>query len=120
MNDEIVKAAEEVLAAYCALPGNSTGGAVHIVSDDFNYADSHVQWCIEQAEADGDEAGAAVARMLLALPRPERALACVPMRCKNCGHSTSLHHRDHPSGRYGYSSEGPCRVPECPCQDVPR
>lgn len=47
-------------------------GSLHIVLEDQNLADKHVRSCIEGAEANGDEEGAALARLLLTLTKTQR------------------------------------------------
>jgi hypothetical protein len=124
---DVLRAAQAVLYAYLELPGNETGGSLHIVMDDFNYEDEHVRHCVEHAEAtfipgagarpdwhkEADPAGAAVARMLLTLSIEERAAINDARRCR-CGHAMSLHHEDH--GSWGLSCTGRCRSQTCPCE----
>lgn len=58
--------------AYLAQPGNSVGGNLHIVLADGNVKDSHVQFCLDEAVADGDEEGARLARLLLKMSKTQR------------------------------------------------
>ena len=51
---------------------NPAGGSLHVVLGDGNTADSHVQFCIDYAERNGDGAGAALGRVLLAMSRTQR------------------------------------------------
>ena len=55
------------LWTYLSAPGNGAGGSLHIVTDDGNLANHHVEWCIEWAEENGDGEGAELARALLAM-----------------------------------------------------
>jgi hypothetical protein len=47
-------------------------GSLHIVLDDFNLADHHVQFCIDYAEEKGDIEGAELARILLKMSPSQR------------------------------------------------
>ena len=47
-------------------------GSLHIVLDDGNVADQHVQYCIEYAEHAGDSDGAELGRVLLAMSKTQR------------------------------------------------
>lgn len=64
--------AMEAIRAYLQIEGNGAGGSLHIVLDDFNFEDGHVDYCIEYAEERGDEEGARLGRMLRALPAAVR------------------------------------------------
>jgi len=57
---------------YYQREGNSVGGNLHIVLDDGNVERSHVEFCLERATAEGDEAGVVLARLLLAASRTQR------------------------------------------------
>lgn len=52
---------------------NPTWGSLHIVLDDLNLADNHVQFCIEWATDHADPEGAELARILLGMTRSQRA-----------------------------------------------
>lgn len=58
--------------AYCAKDGNGAGGNLHIVLDDDNLETHFVEFCLEQAEREGDEDGAVLARALLLMSRTQR------------------------------------------------
>ncbi len=58
--------------AYARTPQGGGGGALHIVLADENVRDSDVQWCIEQAQREGDTEGEALARILRAMSRSQR------------------------------------------------
>lgn len=61
--------------AYFAL--NPTWGSLHVVLDDENVEDCHVQSCIEFAQSRGDAEGAALGHVLLALSQSQRMkIAC--------------------------------------------
>lgn len=49
---------------YCTLPGCSTGGSLHIVLDDFNCDDRHIEWCRGYADGAGDTCGSELAGLL--------------------------------------------------------
>jgi len=51
---------------------NPVWGSLHIVLDDFNVEDSHVQWCIEHAEQTGDTEGAELGKILLQMSKSQR------------------------------------------------
>lgn len=51
---------------------NPTWGSLHIVMDDYNTLDSHVQWCIRWAQEHGDDEGAHLGSVLLGLTEDER------------------------------------------------
>lgn len=47
-------------------------GSLHIVLDDFNVHDHHVQHCVEYAEEQGDLEGKALALILLQMSKSQR------------------------------------------------
>ena len=51
---------------------NPVWGSLHIVLEDFNVEDSHVQSCIEYAEQNGDTEGAELGKILLQLSKSQR------------------------------------------------
>lgn len=57
---------------YYALPGNTVGGSLHIVLDDGNLDDAHVDFCMEQALRCGDGAGYALATRIRMASRTQR------------------------------------------------
>lgn len=61
-----------LVRAYYAKPGNSVGGSLHIVLEDYNVADSNVEWCRTNAWEKGDKDGVALAEMLLLMSRTQR------------------------------------------------
>jgi hypothetical protein len=61
-----------MVRAYYAKEGNGNGGSLHIVLGDGNTQNSHVAFCLEQAEANEDEEGASLARLLLQMSRTQR------------------------------------------------
>lgn len=77
---------EPLLRHYYALPGNSGGGALHIVLEDGNVRDSDLEFCYRWAMTDGDwrdgpdlvdtgprdHLGAALALALLAMSPTQR------------------------------------------------
>ena len=58
--------------AYYAMEGNGAGGSLHIVLDDGNVNDGHVQFCIEFAQERDDPDGVLLARVLLAMSPTQR------------------------------------------------
>lgn len=69
--------AAQVLACYIVgyYAGHPTGGAVHVVTDDGNYQDGNVRWCVLWARETGDPAGETLARRLLAASEVDREVA---------------------------------------------
>ena len=61
-----------IAKAYLAKPGNAVGGSLHIVLDDGNVQDSHVDHCIERARERGDEDGVLLATLLRQMSRTQR------------------------------------------------
>jgi len=61
-----------LVRAYYALPGNSTGGSLHIVLDDGNTDDSSVLFCIRRAHQLDDTDGITLAEILLKMSRTQR------------------------------------------------
>ena len=53
-----------VLKQYYELPGNSVGGSLHIVLEDGNVKNKHVDSCIEDAHECGDMAGYYIGKLL--------------------------------------------------------
>jgi hypothetical protein len=68
----IVSEVVALARAYYKKPGNSVGGCLHIVLDDGNLADSHLQACVEWAKALHDEDGLVLATKLLAMSPTQR------------------------------------------------
>lgn len=61
-----------LVAAYIALPGNSCGGSLHIVLDDENVDDCHVEFCIGYAQRCNDTAGYILALILMTMSKTQR------------------------------------------------
>ena len=51
---------------------NPAWGSLHIVLDDFNIDDHHVEHCIQYAVEKGDTEGEALARILLQMSKSQR------------------------------------------------
>lgn len=47
-------------------------GNLHIVMDDKNIKNNHVQWCLEQCKKKGDAAGLELAEILVGLSKSQR------------------------------------------------
>lgn len=60
-----------LIQTYCQKNGNS--GHFHIVLDDVNVGDDHVRFCIEQANAAGDQDGVAIGELLLRMSKTQRS-----------------------------------------------
>jgi hypothetical protein len=52
---------------------HAAGGSLHIALDDGNLEDGNIQYCIDSANERGDDAGAALGRLLLEMTRTQRA-----------------------------------------------
>ena len=61
-----------MVRAYYAKPGNIVGGSLHIVLDDMNVDDSHVEWCLAYAIRKNDTDGVALAKVLLQMSKTQR------------------------------------------------
>jgi hypothetical protein len=61
-----------LVEAFYGIPGNGVGGSLHIVLDDDNYEQHHIEWCVTYAEAHRDTRGAALARILAAMSPTQR------------------------------------------------
>lgn len=72
VNEATIRASELVAEVYEEHPN---GGAGHIVFDDFNISDEHVQWCIENCLSDMDENTMKALQSFLPLSEDERASA---------------------------------------------
>lgn len=62
----------ERFRSYKAKPGNGVWGSLHIVLDDFNLADHHVEFCIKYAIDKGDIEGAELGKILLQMSETQR------------------------------------------------
>lgn len=51
---------------------NPAWGSLHIVLEDDNVLDHHVEWCIEYAEKEGDVEGMELAKILLTMSKSQR------------------------------------------------
>ena len=52
--------------------GNTTGGTLHIVLDDGNLEDGHIEFCLEEATRNNDTQAVFIARMLLNMSMTQR------------------------------------------------
>lgn len=50
----------------------SSGGSLHIVLDDYNVDDHHVQFCIDHATSRGDGEGRRLGEVLLSMTKTQR------------------------------------------------
>lgn len=57
---------------YYDMPGNAAGGSLHVVLDDYNLADSYVQFCIEWSMEQNDKCGEMLGRVLYLMSRTQR------------------------------------------------
>lgn len=63
---------DPLVAEFLAMPGNEVGGLLHIVLDDSNVEEEHIEWCREQARAANDEDVFWLAQLLLTLTEEQR------------------------------------------------
>lgn len=82
-----------LIDCYYGMDGNGVGGSLHIVLDDGNHERDSVQFCLNWAIREGDKAGEALARALLALPDDVYVQVLPPMAdpCEGCGGVEGLH-----------------------------
>ncbi|MCK9361834.1 hypothetical protein M0Q28_06465 [Patescibacteria group bacterium] len=73
MNGEQMYGMVLVCRAYYQIPGNSTGGSLHIVLDDGNIETEHVVFCSAEAIKEADIVGEGIAHMLLQMSYDERS-----------------------------------------------
>lgn len=57
---------------YYDMPGNGVGGSLHIVLDDQNVDDRHVDMCIGRARECGDDAGRWLGTLLYCMSKTQR------------------------------------------------
>lgn len=63
---------QKLAELYYKLPGNDTGGILHVVLDDGNLEDDHIRSCMENAVADGDYIAYNIGTLLLHMPEWQR------------------------------------------------
>lgn len=63
---------EDLHAFKAYLEKNPAGGSLHIVLDDGNVEDSHVEFCIEYARQNGDIEGNRLGKILLGKSKSQR------------------------------------------------
>lgn len=61
-----------LLKEYYSKPENCVGGSLHIVLEDDNLENGHIEYCIEYAKKEGDLEGAKLGEMLLQLTKSQR------------------------------------------------
>jgi hypothetical protein len=61
-----------LVKAYLEKDGNGVGGSLHIVLDDGNVEDSHVEFCIKWAREHNDEDGVKLGELLLRMSKTQR------------------------------------------------
>lgn len=67
-----IEIAIEAAKTFYELPGNSCGGALHIVLDDGNIEDDCIEFCRRHCETQSDGFGVLLCDALLALTERER------------------------------------------------
>lgn len=63
---------QPLIDAYYRLPGNGSGGSLHIVLEDNNVQNSDVQFCIEWARKNDDICGVLLGEVLLLMSKTQR------------------------------------------------
>lgn len=66
----------KLINGYYAKPGNSNGGALHVVLEDGNIRDSDIEFCIDKAEKAGDLDGISIGALLLQMSKTQRRKLC--------------------------------------------
>lgn len=61
-----------IILFYYTLPLNGAGGSLHIVLDDGNVDDGHIEYCIKRANEKGDELGVYLGKALLTMSKTQR------------------------------------------------
>jgi hypothetical protein len=61
-----------IVRAFYAKPGNEVGGSLHVVLDDGNVGDDHLNAAVESARETGDADGEMLGRVLLLCSRTQR------------------------------------------------
>ena len=86
----------EYIGCLYGLEGCCTGGLLHILLDDNNLEDHHIEWCLKQCEEhpenEESEIGKLICKEYLKLTIPQRRLLChdyLPFPgcnwgCENC------------------------------------
>ncbi len=62
----------ELCKVYYQKPGNGVGGNLHIVLDDGNLKDSHIEFCLKQCREKNDLDGALLCGLFLQLSMTQR------------------------------------------------
>jgi len=57
---------------YYSLPTHGRGGNLHIVLDNGNVDDDHINYCIKCANEEGDELGMYIGKILLQMSKTQR------------------------------------------------
>ena len=61
---------------YYRKPGNMVGGNLHVVLEDHNIQNYHLDFCLKEAHAVGDEDGVMLAELLLKMSKTQRLKIC--------------------------------------------
>jgi hypothetical protein len=57
---------------YLSKPGNEVGGCLHIITDDFNIEDCHIEFCIDYARKRNDVDAIRLGDILLQMSKTQR------------------------------------------------
>ena len=67
---------DDMIARYYSKDGNGVGGNLHVILDDGNVNDLHIDFCRHECVEDGDVDGLAVLDLIAAIPtKAERRAA---------------------------------------------
>lgn len=61
-----------LVRGFYQLPGNEVGGVLHIVLDDGNIEDQHIEYCLSEAIAKNDMIAVSLAKLLLKMTYTQR------------------------------------------------
>jgi len=70
----------EKIKDYVSRAGNEVGGNLFMVLSNYNIHNDHIQYCLNQANERGDQAGVDLAKLLLKASKTQRLKACKSWR----------------------------------------
>lgn len=62
-----------IMREFQSKKGNEVGGVYHIVLDDGNIENHHVEWCLEEAEKQNDTLAIKLGELLMKMSRTQRS-----------------------------------------------
>lgn len=66
---------DDMIARYYAKDGNGVGGNLHVILDDGNVNNEHIDFCRKQCARNGDVDGLAILDVIAAMPEEDRRAA---------------------------------------------